>query len=338
VSFAAALNALARFWEAARRAVTGAPLSTDRESGRAANPCPITNCHFFLLTLGFPVAICAAPIGGLRPPYNHGAPVASGMAIVSRGQSVDPSRPSESAQSPPASAVAPNATADGSVRDALREGSYPWYDPKTDRLRPVWNRRRAWLRSFRDWLDRKFKSIDKVFSRPRDGSGKQGFEGDVIGTALLVSLLVALFITLVVLWARRESMGLLRAAEPDRLGTLPWLGELPHGIRPDCEDPWAEAQRRRAAGDLGGAIICVFAHQLLSLDQLGLIRLGPGRTGRQYIQLLQDHDLLDPVRSTLNLFEEVYYGRRSPTFVEFDAVWRRAQAFEERRSLLGATR
>ena len=48
-----------------------------------------------------------------------------------------------------------------------------------------------------------------------------------------------------------------------------------------------------AAGDLAGAVICLFAHQLLSLDQLGLIRLVPGRTGRQYLQVVRDRELVE---------------------------------------------
>ena len=110
-----------------------------------------------------------------------------------------------------------------------------------------------------------------------------------------------------------------------RLGTAARLGELPEGIRPADGDPWAEAMRRRAAGDLAGAVVCLFAHQLLSLDQLGLIRLGPGRTGRHYVQALRDRELIDCAGRDPRLFEDVYYGRRSPTAQAFESVWSRAR-------------
>src|SRR5262249_39682486 len=102
--------------------------------------------------------------------------------------------------------------------------------------------------------------------------------------------------------------------------------------------PSTEALRRRAAGDLAGAIVCLFAHQLLSLDQLGLIRLGPGRTGRQYVHGLRDRELVDSIGETLNLFEQVYYGNQVPAAPAFERAWSRAQKFEERRGLLGASR
>jgi hypothetical protein len=96
--------------------------------------------------------------------------------------------------------------------------------------------------------------------------------------------------------------------------------------------------RRRAAGDLSGAIVCLFAYQLLRLDQMGLIRLAPGRTGRQYVQAIHDPDFIDSLEATLGLFEDVYYGRKLPTLEAFEAVWRSAQVFQERRGVAGATR
>ena len=114
------------------------------------------------------------------------------------------------------------------------------------------------------------------------------------------------------------------------------IADLPEGIRPEDGDPWAEAKRRRAAGDLAGAVVCLFAYQLLVLDQLGLIRLAPGRTGRHYVQSLRDRELIDSVGATLGLFEDVYYGRRAPTTQAFDSVWLRGLAFHERRRTLGA--
>jgi len=231
------------------------------------------------------------------------------------------------------------AGAPGPVKDALRDGSYPWYDPDTDRVRPVWPPRRPWLKWVGDRIESMFKRIDRFLGRHNVGGGSGWrFSGNSIGTILLMAVLVSFFILLVVLWARRDRMAAEGAGARARLGSLARLAQLPEGIRPGSDDPWAEALRRRAAGDLAGAVVCLFAHQLLSLDQLGLIRLGPGRTGRQYVHGLHDRELLDSVGGTLLLFEEVYYGRRMPAVQAFEAVWSRAQAFEERRSFLGASR
>ena len=95
-------------------------------------------------------------------------------------------------------------------------------------------------------------------------------------------------------------------------------------------DPWAEAERRRAAGDTAGAVIWLFLDQLLSLQRAGLIRLMPGRTARQYAGGLNDPILGTGLRATLGLFEQVYYGHRRPGSEELDRVWSQAETFRRR--------
>ena len=107
---------------------------------------------------------------------------------------------------------------------------------------------------------------------------------------------------------------------------------LPAGMRREFEssDPWEEALRRRARGDLAGAVVCLFAHQLLTLSRLGLVRLAPGRTGRQLLRSVADVEFRGLVQPTLRQFEAVYYGHRTPSPEEFAEVWRSAEAFERR--------
>jgi hypothetical protein len=228
---------------------------------------------------------------------------------------------------------------DTAVLRALREGRYPWYDQATDRVRPVWPTRRPWVKWLRDRIESFYEAIDRLMRRfSFRGFRGLGFTGESIGTMLLMAVLVSFCAALLVLWARRGEVAAVSSGARTRLGNLGRLAELPEGIRPDSDDPWDEARRRRASGDFAGATVCLFAHQLLALDQLGMIQLGPGQTGRQYVRGLRDPELLDPVRETLALFEEVYYGRRVPAATAFEAVWKGALAFEERRSLLGAFR
>jgi hypothetical protein len=225
------------------------------------------------------------------------------------------------------------------VQRALREGHYPWYDQDTDRVRPVWPPKRPWVKWLRERVEGVFKRIDKLFQR-FSFSGLRGlkFAGESIGRMVLLGILVGFFVVLLILWARRDQTGTDGRETRTRSGTIARMTELPDGLAPSGGDPWDEARRRRAAGDFAGATVCLFAHQLLALDQLGMIRLGPGRTGRQYVRGLRDPDLLDPIRETLAMFEDVYYGRRVPAADAFDAVWRKAQSFEQHRKSLGASR
>jgi hypothetical protein len=240
---------------------------------------------------------------------------------------------------------APSATGSGTatqadpVKPALREGSYPWYDPDTDRVKPIWRAKRPWQKWIGQRLENLAKAVEKFLSRFRFGrlSGG-GVSGELIMTTVFLAALIAFLVVLVGLWSRRGLSAADRSGDGSVIGRSARLADLPEGVRPGSGDPWSEALRRRAAGDLGGAIVCLFAYQLLTLDKLGLIRLAPGRTGRQYVQTIHDPQFVDSLEATLGLFEDVYYGRKLPTLEAFEAVWRRAQVFQERRGLAGASR
>ena len=223
----------------------------------------------------------------------------------------------------------------GPVRDALEQGDFPWYDAPSDRVRPVWGPRTSWI----EWLRTRLNKLADWFSRAfrwlkLDRLPSFGLRGDWLGVTLLATVLAAFFAFLVVLWLRRDPFASSASSARARPGSAHLLSHLPDEFLPGLDDPWAEAQRRRAAGDLAGAIIYLFAHQLLSLDRSGLIRLAPGWTGRQYVRGLRDPLIGDALASTNCLFEEYFYGHKAPSPHEFDHVWRRAQELEDRRKAL----
>jgi Domain of unknown function (DUF4129) len=220
------------------------------------------------------------------------------------------------------------------ARDALSEGDYPWYDADADRVRPVWPAEHSWVRSL-------FRRIERFFDRIARwlgwrSSSARGLRANfrAPGTLLLVAMLAAFVTGLLVLWLRLGGAAADQTGEQAKVGTAARLADLPAGIRPSGGDPWAEALLRAQRGDLAGAVVCLFAHQLIRLDQLGLIRIVPGRTGRQYVKGLRDPELADCAQATLALFESVYYGHRVPSSEAFERVWQRAQAFENRTTAL----
>ena len=177
---------------------------------------------------------------------------------------------------------------------------------RSDRVRPVWaphvvDRVASYdrLKKLADWFSRASSGGSKLDRLPSVGCAE-----DWLGTVLLATVLAAFFVFLVVLWLRGEPFASSRKPARARPGSAQLLAQLPEDSCPALDDPWAEAQRRRAAGDLAGAIIYLFAHQLLSLDRAGLIRLAPGWTGRQYVRWLRDPVLVDSLAATLCLFEE----------------------------------
>jgi len=226
------------------------------------------------------------------------------------------------------------------VREALRAGEYPWYDADSGKVRALRSGKPAWTKSLGEQLKKLgrrlwsgLERIGKFLSRFSPGRRPNvAASGDALMTILLWIALAGLLFALVRLWYRRQGFS---AAGSDQVqpGRGALLSELTGAEGPMRVDPWSEAVRRRAAGDLAGAIVYLFIHQLLSLDQIGMIRLAPGMTGRQYVSGLDDTGLRRSLGATLGLFEEVHYGHRRPSAAAFEAAWSRALAF--RRDVLG---
>jgi len=234
----------------------------------------------------------------------------------------------------------PPATA-SAVRESLTTGNYPWYDAASGKVRPLLARKPGWLKSLGDLVEKvrgrissMLKSIGKYLSRlsPPRPPGLAG-SGDTLMTVLLCAALAGLLLALLRLWYRRGGRTFAGSGERALAGQGSLLAELAGADRDANVDPWTEAIRRRAAGDLAGAVVYLFVHQLVSLDQIGTIRLAPGMTGRQYVSRLKNTEVRRALAATLGLFEEAHYGHHLPTAAAFEAAWSRALAF--RREVLG---
>ena len=192
--------------------------------------------------------------------------------------------------------------------EALSRGEYPWYDARTDALKPV-------------------KPPSLV---PKSRPAGQG--SDLV--QLLIFLLVALVLAALIgalAWAYHERLLADDVPMSARRGPargVAHAGPLPAGLDAGSTDPLAEAARLRAAGNYAGAVVRLFAHQLLALDRLRLARLAPGRTGRQLVRSVANPGVRSLVEPTLRLFEVVYYGHEAPPVDAFEAAWAKAQELE----------
>ena len=225
------------------------------------------------------------------------------------------------------SAVAP-APESAAVRSALAKEGFPWYDARADAAKPVLPGG-EWLGKL---LDRWFGWLGRI-RLPRIGAPSLGYlsMGELLMVGALVLALAVLLVVLMELWRRyRPIEAEFEAAAGSTLGGKVRIEGLPAGVRPETDDPWAEALRCRAEGDRARAVICLFAHQLLTLNRLRLLRLAPGRTARQLVRTIDDRQYHGLVVPTLRLFESVYYGQRIPSSEAFEAVWAAAESFERR--------
>ncbi|MGE3820596.1 MAG: DUF4129 domain-containing protein [Isosphaeraceae bacterium] len=220
------------------------------------------------------------------------------------------------------------------ARQALAERGYPWYDAQEDRVVPVlpepdWDA--GWIKRTGDWFSSFFKPIGDWFASfngwrlPGIGVGA----GDLIAIGLATLLVTVLLVVLLEMLRRyrpidQEKVGssTIGKGEARRIEGLPIADSI------DLTDPWAQAKRLRERGDFAGAIVYLFAHQLLTLSRIGQLRLIPGKTGRQLTRSVPDRTLRQRVEPTLRLFEAVYYGQRAPTAEAFATVWTQAEAFE----------
>ena len=210
--------------------------------------------------------------------------------------------------------LAAGGDADAAVRGALARGDYPWYDARTDAVRPV-------------------KPAAEPEGKP---SGSAGGAGSTIATAVMVLALSAGVGLLAWSWARRRRVPVEAAGRAAGAGAIHRVLDLPSELPAVTDDPLAEARRRRDRGDLAGAIILLFAHQLLRLDRLGRLRPAPGRTARQLVRDLTDPEVRRLVAPTLRLFEAAYYGRHAPAPAAFAAAWAAAEELERRLAAGGA--
>lgn len=208
----------------------------------------------------------------------------------------------------------PVTKSDAEFRHALQRGGYRWYDGKSDAARPLWPPKPP---------------------TPRNPSGLSWLRalglhdlGELLMTGLILLALAVLLALLVELWRRYEPTVAEARQQPATVGSAVSIESLPAGVRPETDDPWSEALRCREKGDYAGAVISLFAHQLLALHQRQVLRLRPGRTGRQLVRSIDDRRFLRSVEPTLRLFEAVYYGHLSPSREAFEAVWTLAEDFE----------
>ena len=242
----------------------------------------------------------------------------------------------------PSAVPTPAPAASEPVRTVLKDEGFPWYDASAGRVKPIlpWEIRIAWLDRVIDWVWERLKAIGRWFRWlngwrvPGVGGG-----GDLIMIGLAMLLLTVVLVVLLELLRRYRPLSDQEAARLAviRAGSARRIEGLPAGVRLDAGDPWIEAQRLRERGDYAGAVVYLFAHQLVCLDRLKQLRLVPGRTGRQLVRAVGDRQLRGLVEPTLRLFEGFYYGHRVPSAEAFEAVWVLAVQFQSRLSAAEST-
>ncbi|MGL5096681.1 MAG: DUF4129 domain-containing protein [Planctomycetia bacterium] len=194
---------------------------------------------------------------------------------------------------------------------SLRRAGFPWYDAAKDAYRPV--------------RPREAEPNETNLSQSASAIGS--FVGRLLVYTLVGVVLAFLIVTLLRSFDFMKGRGP-KAVEGPSPVEAPRVEALPMRARP-VDDLLTEAERLYAAGDLGEAVIYLYAHQLVSLDRAGALRLKPGKTNRDYLRETQrSAAAVAPIlKTTIRLFEDSFFGGLPVERTAFEGVWSRRQSF-----------
>lgn len=206
-------------------------------------------------------------------------------------------------------------------------GSTPWYDAEEDRVVPVRvegenddseNRNSRWL-----------PQAQRLSKTPAaSGSANATWSwGNVFAWFLLVAVLLLVVAGLVYAFTRAEAdVGVVRRETAGRFPeerTLQRMQQLPAELRHATGNLRDETLRRMAAGEWNAAVVTLFGHQLLLLDEFSLLRLTRGKTNGSYVRETRasDTDAAAILQHTVDAFERGYFGRYPLSQENLTALW-----------------
>lgn len=217
-------------------------------------------------------------------------------------------------------------------RKALsRRTTYPWYDAQQDTIR------RIDVKPPKTTAANRNSKWESKPVAPMNWSPAWGWLWEILKWVFwagLIGLLVFLIVMFVRAFGYRE--GSFPVASAQECAAAPGtaaatIESLPFQVPRPESDLLAEARRLYEAGRYGEAIIYLFSHQLVQLNQHQLIRLARGKTNRQYVgELRQRRDLRELLVQTMVAFEDVFFGRHELDRSGFEACWLRLDEFQTR--------
>jgi hypothetical protein len=223
--------------------------------------------------------------------------------------------------------------------ESLKRQSLPWYDAASEQVKPVdlaaRDEPQSQLRSTvvkkkpaskNSWLEDFFENIFGDWD---------GDWGNNLATFLYWLLWIALGIAVAILiiWAVQnldiEPPNDRGENEPTR-SRAQSVAQLPFQLDDGNDDFRTLASQAVKAGNYRQAIVWLFSHVLVSLDQHDLIRLKKGKTNRQYLRELAGNQKLSDYYADVMLpFEASFFGDKEIDRDEFDRCWRGLEPFEQ---------
>ena len=198
-------------------------------------------------------------------------------------------------------------------RDALsRRWRYPWYDAENDGMRRI---------------DVREETPPPESSHDRSGSSLPQVL-QLLGWAGIALLLGLMLWLILAAWGTRGRDDGSRAGPEPRAGPNHVEAMPVPGISA-AVGLLDEARRLYEQGDFSRAVVCLFAHELLELDRMQIVRLSRGKTNRQYLREVGRRTALKQlVEQTMVAFEDVFFGNQSIDRARFESCWTRLPEFD----------
>ncbi len=227
--------------------------------------------------------------------------------------------------------------------ESLKRQSLPWYDAATEQVRQVELGARDDPRSGLRGTVPKKQPVSK-------SNSLEGFFDDWnlawasgLGTLLYWLIWIGLGVAFVILivWVVRNVEVRQPVARKDSESTRSLaqsVAQLPFQVEVGDDDFRSLAAKAFHSNDFRTAIVWLFSHVLVSLDQRDLIRLKKGKTNRQYLrELAGDRELSGYYADVMLPFEATFFGDKDLDRDQFVACWDRLEVFEQQVNAVGGT-
>ena len=211
------------------------------------------------------------------------------------------------------------------VEDALSGHEYPWYDAESQSVKPLEIPAGEQSASKdRDAVEiGKPKATPPPKTAPTGGAanGNSGGSGISMISIILAAIILVVLVALVMTFLYIESNKSEQSAQQGR-SRQQSIEQLPFDLDSAEGDFQSAAEAAYRNGDLRKAIIYLYSHVLVTLDQNGMIRLRKGKTNRQYLNEARRHKgIPEYFRQVMIPFESVFFGDHDMDADQFKQCW-----------------
>lgn len=215
----------------------------------------------------------------------------------------------------------------------------PWYDASSGDIRPIGLEKRPEARtanrdSVPDYIPPKETNNSNNWNLNNRPNVSAATAGSLLSIFVwTISIIAAFAVTGIIIWLVFASRSGNSEVEDEYLTQRTIeesIKQLPFELETDQAfgDFRSLAQQMYQKGDLRRAMILLFSHVLVSLDQKGFVRLKKGKTNRQYLRELQPYQALGGYFGQVMVrFEEAFFGDRELEKNEFETCWNGLDGF-----------